>query len=76
MCLAIPAKIIALDTTNDRATVTVDNVQVEVSLALVDDVIVGDYVLVHVGYALNKIDQDEAVKTIALFAEAGLSSAP
>ena len=76
MCLAIPAKIIALDTTNDRATVTVDNVQVEVSLALVDDIIIGDYVLVHVGYALNKIDQDEALKTIALFAEAGLSSAP
>jgi len=76
MCLAIPAKIIAIDTTNDRATVTVDNVQVEVSLALVDDVIIGDYVLVHVGYALNKIDQDEALKTIALFAEAGLSSAP
>lgn len=76
MCLAIPAKIIALDTTNDRATVTVDNVQVEVSLALVDDIIIGDYVLVHVGYALNKIDQDEALKTLALFAEAGLSSAP
>ncbi|OQK15416.1 hydrogenase assembly protein HupF [Methyloprofundus sedimenti] len=73
MCLAIPAKIIALDTSNDRATVTVDNVQVEVSLALVDDVVIGDYVLVHVGYALNKIDQDEALKTIALFAEAGLS---
>ncbi len=76
MCLAIPAKIIAIDTTNDRATVSVDNIQVEVSMALVDDVIVGDYVLVHVGYALNKIDQDEALKTIALFAEAGLSSAP
>ena len=56
MCLAIPAKIIAIDTTNDRATVSVDNIQVEVSMALVDDVIVGDYVLVHVGYALNKID--------------------
>ena len=75
MCLAIPAKIIAIDTTNDMATVSLDNVQVEVSLALVEDIVIGDYVLVHVGYALNKIDQDEALKTIALFAEAGLSQA-
>ncbi|RLA16315.1 MAG: hydrogenase assembly protein HupF [Gammaproteobacteria bacterium] len=75
MCLAIPAKIIAIDADKDMASVTVDNVQVEVSLALVDDIVIGDYVLVHVGYALNKIDQAEALKTIALFAEAGLSQA-
>jgi len=73
MCLAIPAKIIAIDVDTDMATVTVDNVKVEVSLALVDDIAIGDYVLVHVGYALNKIDEEEALKTIALFAEAGLS---
>jgi hydrogenase expression/formation protein HypC len=54
------------------ATASVGNVKVEVSLALVDDVALGDYVLVHVGYALNKIDEDEALKTLALFAEAGL----
>ena len=75
MCLAIPAKTIAINTEKDMATVSVDNVQVEVSLALVDDIAIGDYVLVHVGYALNKIDQDEALKTLALFAEAGLSRA-
>lgn len=75
MCLAIPAQIITIDVDKDMATVSVDNVHVEVSLALVDDVVIGDYVLVHVGYALNKIDQDEALKTIALFAEAGLSQA-
>ena len=75
MCLAIPAKIIAINADKDMATVSVDNVQVEVSLALVDDIAIDDYVLVHVGYALNKIDQDEALKTIALFAEAGLSQA-
>ena len=73
MCLAIPAQIIALDKDTDMATVTVDKVTVEVSLALVDDIAIGDYVLVHVGYALNKIDEDEALKTLALFAEAGLS---
>jgi hydrogenase expression/formation protein HypC len=74
MCLALPAKIVALDPANNMATASVDNVKVEVSLALVDDVALGDYVLVHVGYALNKIDEDEALKTLALFAEAGLMS--
>jgi len=73
MCLAIPAQIITIDKTSNMATVSVDKVKVEVSLALVDDMNIGDYVLVHVGYALNKIDEDEALKTLALFAEAGLS---
>lgn len=76
MCLALPAQIITIDPDTAMATVSVNNVKVEVSLALVDDVDVGDYVLVHVGYALNKIDEDEAMKTLALFAEAGLSSSP
>jgi len=74
MCLALPAQIVALDSANNMATASVGNVKVEVSLALVDDVALGDYVLVHVGYALNKIDEDEALKTLALFAEAGLMS--
>ncbi len=72
MCLALPAQIIAIDSATNMATASVSNVKVEVSLALVDDVALGDYVLVHVGYALNKIDEDEALKTLALFAEAGL----
>lgn len=41
----------------------------EVSLALVDDVSVGDYLLIHVGFALNKLDEDEATKTLEIFAE-------
>jgi hydrogenase expression/formation protein HypC len=76
MCLALPAQIIAIDPDTEMATASVDNVKVEVSLALVDDVAIGDYVLVHVGYALNKIDEDEALKTLALFAEAGLTPTP
>jgi hydrogenase expression/formation protein HypC len=76
MCLALPAQIIALDPITNIATASVDNVKVDVSLALVDDVAVGDYVLVHVGYALNKIDEDEALKTLSLFAEAGLTPSP
>lgn len=73
MCLALPAQITQISADNNTATVSVDNVKVEVSLALVDDVQVGDYVLVHVGYALSKIDEEEALNTLALFAEAGLS---
>ena len=72
MCLALPAQITDIDFTMQMAIAAVDGVKVEVSLALVDDVKVGDYVLVHVGYALNKIDEDEALKTLSLFAEAGL----
>lgn len=75
MCLAIPAQITQIHH-DGMATASVDNVQVEISLALVDDVKIGDYVLVHVGYALNKLDEDEAIKTLALFAEAGLTATP
>ena len=74
MCLALPAQITHIDSASNMATASVDGVKVEVSLALVDDIKIGDYVLVHVGYALNKIDEDEALKTLALFAEAGLTA--
>jgi hydrogenase expression/formation protein HypC len=52
-------------------------VRKEISLALVEDVAVGDYVIVHVGYALQKLDPDEAEKTLELFAgfDAGMSAA-
>ena len=43
----------------------------EISLALVDDVAVGDYVIVHVGYALQKLDPEEAERTLEMFAEMG-----
>ena len=73
MCLAIPAQIIAIDAETGMATASVNQVKVEVSLALVDDVVIGDYVLVHVGFALQKIDHDEALATLVLFGEAGLT---
>jgi hydrogenase expression/formation protein HypC len=52
------------------ARVTLEGVSKEVSVALVDDVAVGDYVVVHVGFALSKIDPKEAQETLALLAEA------
>ena len=71
MCLAIPAEILELDPAADSAVVSLDGVRRPVSLALIDDAAVGDYVLVHVGYALNKISPEEAAETLSLMREAG-----
>ena len=70
MCLAIPAQVVELRD-GDNALVDLAGVRKEISLSLVDEVAVGDYVIVHVGYALNKLDPEEAAKTLALFAEIG-----
>jgi hydrogenase expression/formation protein HypC len=74
MCLAIPAQIIAIDAEQNTATAAVEGVNIEISLALVDDIAIGDYVLVHVGFALQKIDTEEALKTLVLFAEVKLGA--
>ncbi len=71
MCLAIPARVVDLPAP-DMATVDVGGVQKRISLALVDGVVCGDYVIVHVGYALTRLDPEEAERTLATFAEAGL----
>ena len=69
MCLAIPVRVVALSDDGDGAVVDLGGVRKRISLALVDDVAVGDYVIVHVGYALRKLDPEEAERTLALFAE-------
>jgi hydrogenase expression/formation protein HypC len=74
MCLAIPALVVALPAP-DVARIDLGGVRKDISLALVEDVHVGDYVIVHVGYALTKLDPDEAERTLALMAEAGLVDA-
>ncbi len=70
MCLAIPVKVVEL-LEGDQATVDVGGVRKAISLALVDGITVGDYVILHVGYAIQKLDPEEAEKTLALFAELG-----
>lgn len=74
MCLAIPARVEEVN--GDQGVVDMGGVRKDVSLALLDDVVVGDYVIVHVGFALNKLDPDEAERTLALFAELGDMAAP
>jgi len=76
MCLAIPAEVIFIDTDNDTAMVSLGGIKKQISLALVQDVNIGDYLLIHVGYALNKISPAEARKTLELFAEAGMIEGP
>ncbi len=68
MCLAIPVRVVELRG-DDAAVVDLDGIRKEISLALVDGVQVGDYVIVHVGYALARLDPEEAARTLALFAE-------
>ncbi len=70
MCLAVPAEVVAL-LDGGRARVSLGGITKEISLALVDDVAVGDYVLLHVGFALGKIDADEARRTLEVLAASG-----
>lgn len=74
MCLAIPARVVELSG-EDSAIVDLGGVRKEISLALVEDVAVGDYVIIHVGFALNKLNPEEAENTLALFAEMGAAVA-
>jgi hydrogenase expression/formation protein HypC len=73
MCLALPVRVVELVGDED-AVVDLGGIRKQISLALVEDVAVGDFVVLHVGYALTKLDPDEAEKTLALFREAGLSA--
>lgn len=73
MCLALPAQVVQL-LPGHQAVVDLGGVRKEISIALVPDAQVGEYVIVHVGFALGKVEADEAARTLALFA--GLDAAP
>jgi len=67
MCLAIPARVVEIPEP-DTAVVDLGGVRKKISLALLDGVVPGDYVIVHVGYALTRLDPEEAARTLELFA--------
>lgn len=69
MCLAIPARVIEL-LPAAQGVIELGGLRKRISLELVDGIAVGDYVIVHVGYALQRLDPQEAERTLALFAEA------
>jgi len=72
MCLAIPARVIELRGV-DTALVDLGGIRKEISLALVPEAQVGDYVIIHVGYALGLIDPEEAQRTLEMFDELNLA---
>ncbi len=69
MCLSIPSKVISID--GDKAIVSVGGTEYEASLQLVDDVKVDDYVLLHTGFAIQKMSEEEAQETLKLLRELG-----
>ena len=75
MCLALPAKVLSVDDDLQTAVVALGPVKKEISTALLDDVTPGDYVLIHVGYALHKVSPEEAERTLAMIREAGEDAA-
>lgn len=68
MCLAVPAKVVEL-VEPQQAVIELGGVRNRVSLALLDDVAVGDYLIVHTGFAIARLNVEEAEKTLALFRE-------
>jgi hydrogenase expression/formation protein HypC len=68
MCLAIPSKITKIE--NEMAVIDVDGVQRQASLLLLSDAREGDYVIVHAGFAIQKIDESAAQETLKLLREA------
>jgi hydrogenase expression/formation protein HypC len=72
MCLAIPGRIVEIvDEADDIAKVEVGGVRRNINVSLLDTVRVGDYVLIHVGFALSKVDEHEAAETLRLLEELG-----
>lgn len=74
MCLAVPGQII--DIREDRgtrmATIDFDGIHKEICLAYLPDLVVGDYAIVHVGFAISRIDEDQAKETLQMFRDLGI----
>lgn len=72
MCLAIPGKIVEIiDVANNLAKIEIGGVRRMVNIGMLDDVVLGDYVLIHVGFAMSKIDEKEAHETLEILRELG-----
>ena len=70
MCLSIPSKVTKIDEENNIATVDTMGVERKASLDLIDQpVVVGDYVLIHIGFAMNKIDEEDALASLDVYRE-------
>jgi hydrogenase expression/formation protein HypC len=67
MCLAIPMKLIIFE--GDKGVVELSGVKKEVSLSLLKDFKVGDYLIIHAGFAIEKLNEEEAKKTLSIWKE-------
>jgi len=67
MCLGVPMRVIQIE--GEVATCEIDGVRREASLMMVDDIFVGDFVLIHAGFAIEKLDEADAAETLRLFRE-------
>lgn len=67
MCLSIPAKVESIE--GEMATVSVGGVSYNASLQMLDDVKIGDYILLHTGFAIQKVSKEEALETLKIFEE-------
>jgi hydrogenase expression/formation protein HypC len=67
MCLAIPAKVLSVN--GDSALVSIEDVEYQASLLLLEDVHPGDFVMLHAGFAIEKVDAEEAAETLRLLNE-------
>lgn len=74
MCLAIPVRIVEV-LPGQQAVIDLSGLRKEISTALLADVAVGDYVILHVGYAIGKLDPAEAERTLAMFGELAAAQA-
>jgi hydrogenase expression/formation protein HypC len=74
MCLAVPGKIVSIrdDRGTRMAVVSFDGIEKEICLAYLPEVEVGDYTIVHVGFAISKIDEESALETLQMFREIGI----
>ena len=75
MCLAIPTRVVAIDD-DLSATVELSGVARKIALDLVPDTQVGDYVIVHVGFAIQRLDEEEAERTLSLLADLAAADPP
>jgi len=67
MCLAIPMKLISIEA--DKGVVELSGVKKEISLNLLKEVEIGDYLIIHAGFAIEKLNEEEANKTLAIWEE-------
>ncbi len=74
MCLAVPGQIIDVreEQGTRMATISFDGIQKDVCLAYLPDIDVGDYAIVHVGFAISKIDEASALETLQMFKDLGI----